>query len=203
MSENYPRELKEAIKFHGHLCPGLAIGFMASAVAMEKLGIKRSEDEEIVAIVESDGCAIDAIQSILGCSIGKGNLIFRDYGKMVFTIIRRNPNRAIRIALAADVFRRDRSETEVMRKAFSGEASDNEWKQFRALQKKWVEEILNKENEELFVIREVSIDVPEKARIFDTVVCHFCGERVMEPRARLREGKPACIPCSEEYSRGW
>jgi hypothetical protein len=25
----------------------------------------------------------------------------------------------------------------------------------------------------------------------------------MEPRARIKEGKITCIPCSVEYTRGW
>lgn len=48
---------------------------------MEALGGGRDIDEEMVAIVENDSCAVDAIQVLTGCTLGKGNLIFRDYGK--------------------------------------------------------------------------------------------------------------------------
>jgi len=48
--------------------------------------------------VENDTCGADAIQAILGCTFGKGNLYFKDYGKMVYTVFNRQNGRAIRIA---------------------------------------------------------------------------------------------------------
>ena len=70
----------EIISFHGHECPGLAIGYRMATAAMEKLSVLRAEDEEIVAIVENDACGVDALQCVTGCTFGKGNLIFHDYG---------------------------------------------------------------------------------------------------------------------------
>lgn len=43
---------EKAIEFHGHECPGLAIGFKAALAAREYLGCKQSGDEEIVCISE-------------------------------------------------------------------------------------------------------------------------------------------------------
>jgi len=89
---------KESISFHGHECKGLAWGYKVAMYALEKLGYDRSQDEELVAIVENDSCAIDAIQFVTGCTFGKGNLIFRDYGKHVYTFYSRNTGRGIRIS---------------------------------------------------------------------------------------------------------
>lgn len=71
-------------RFHGHRCPGLATGIRVAEVALREIG-PHSIDEEVVAIVETDNCAVDAIQYLTGCTFGKGNLIHRDYGKNVFT----------------------------------------------------------------------------------------------------------------------
>jgi len=90
---------EQAVEFHGHACPGLAIGFKAAEAAIGELGYARDVNEEMVAIVENDSCSIDAIQLILGCTAGKGNLIFRNNGKQVFTVGRRNDGKAVRIAL--------------------------------------------------------------------------------------------------------
>ena len=87
-----------AVKFHGHACPGLAIGYRVANLALQELGV-RASDEELVAIVENDSCAIDAIQLVCGCTFGKGNLIFKDFGKQVYTFIRRPNTEAIRIAV--------------------------------------------------------------------------------------------------------
>ena len=146
---------------------------------------------------------MDAIQVLLGCTLGKGNLIYRDYGKQVYTIVSRESNRAIRIALKSTVLGRP-SETEALfQKAQKNEASAEERKALDDFRKKRMEELLEMDEETLFKIEDVQIDMPEKARIFKSVLCHYCGEKVMEPRARIRDGKIACIPCSEEYTRGW
>ena len=52
---------QKCVEFHGHECPGLAIGFKACEAAKKKLGIGFSKDEEIVCITESDAC-VDAVQ---------------------------------------------------------------------------------------------------------------------------------------------
>ena len=74
---------EKAIAFHGHACPGLAIGVRAATEAIKRLNLSFSEDEEVVCVTENDACGVDGIQAILSCTAGKGNLKFRDTGKMV------------------------------------------------------------------------------------------------------------------------
>ena len=62
--------------FHGHVCGGLTIGYKAALYAIELLELSFSEDEQVVCITENDACGVDAIQVVLGCSVGKGNLLF-------------------------------------------------------------------------------------------------------------------------------
>ncbi len=203
MNNEYPSDLQEAIKFHGHLCPGLAIGYRAAKAAQARLGIDRAEDEELVAVVESDGCGIDAVQALLSCTLGKGNLIYRDYGKQVYTVIGRKRGVGVRLAMKPGPFRRTPEQEAVFQRAVNGEASEEEEKAFREFQKKRVDEILAEDVNELFKIEDISPTPPGKARIFKSVTCELCGETIMEPRARIRDGKVVCIPCSETYSRGW
>ena len=80
---------KKAIEFHGHECPGLAIGFKAALAAKKYLGCKQSGDEEIVCISENDACGIDGIQVVLSCTMGKGNLLLRMTGKSVYHFFNR------------------------------------------------------------------------------------------------------------------
>lgn len=40
-------------EFHGHMCPGLAMGIRAGEIALEEIG-RHAADEEVVAIVETD-----------------------------------------------------------------------------------------------------------------------------------------------------
>lgn len=80
-------DYSDIVKFHGHSCAGTALGYMVGKIVAESFG--RSEDEEIVAVVENDSCSIDSIQFMTGCTFGKGNLIFRDHGKHVYTFLNR------------------------------------------------------------------------------------------------------------------
>jgi formylmethanofuran dehydrogenase subunit E len=93
--ENWNR----AVKFHGHECPGLAIGVRASEIAMELLGVGVSKDEELVCVTENDACGVDGVQVLTGCSMGKGNLIYRGTGKMAFSFFERKSGRKVRLFL--------------------------------------------------------------------------------------------------------
>ncbi len=104
------RKVKE---FHGHLCPGLVIGVHASEIMLREIG-PHAADEEVVAIVETDICAVDAIQVLSGCTFGKGNLIHRDYGKNVFTFFRRSDGRALRIIMRPDGWPPDTAERQAL-----------------------------------------------------------------------------------------
>ena len=86
--------LEAAIAFHGHLCPGLAIGIRAAELAQCELD--NPSDDEIVAVVETDMCGVDAIQFLTGATLGKGNLIHRDYGKMAFSFFCRDTGKRSR-----------------------------------------------------------------------------------------------------------
>jgi formylmethanofuran dehydrogenase subunit E len=39
--------------FHGHMCPGLAMGIRAAEIALRDIG-PHAADEEVVAVVETD-----------------------------------------------------------------------------------------------------------------------------------------------------
>ena len=85
--------------FHGHECGGLTIGYKAALYAKELLDIKFSEDEQLVCIAENDACGLDAIQVLLGCTVGKGNLLFHITGKQAFSFYNRLNGKSVRLVL--------------------------------------------------------------------------------------------------------
>ena len=85
--------------FHGHACGGLTIGFQAARYGMELLELDFSADEDVVCITENDACGVDAIQVLLGCSVGKGNLLFHLRGKQAFSFYNRKTG-MVRLASA-------------------------------------------------------------------------------------------------------
>ena len=48
-------------------------------------------------ITENDACGVDAIQVLLGCSVGKGNLLFHLRGKQAFSFYNRKTGKAVRL----------------------------------------------------------------------------------------------------------
>ncbi|MGO0122375.1 FmdE family protein [Desulfothermobacter acidiphilus] len=207
MEDRERADWERAVAFHGHVCPGLAVGYRAARAALRELASHRAEDEELVAIVENDACGVDAIQALTGCTLGKGNLIYRDYGKHVYTFGCRRTNRALRVSVKGSVWQRKPGEEEkyqrLREKVFGGQATEEERAHFQAFQRQKTEEILSLPESEVLELRWVELELPPKARIFNSVICAYCGEPVAEVRARPRDGKPACIPCSLDYTRGW
>ncbi|KJS17724.1 MAG: formylmethanofuran dehydrogenase [Peptococcaceae bacterium BRH_c4b] len=195
---------ERAIEFHGHSCPGLAIGYRVAGVALTKLNELRAADEELVAIVENDACGVDAIMLLTGCTLGKGNLLYRDHGKQVYTFGSRNSNRALRISVnGAALHRHDPAAAELRKKVFGGAATAEEKEKFHGLQAARTDQILNMPEEKFCIAEEIDFKMPDKARIFNSVQCGSCGEYVMESRARVKEGHFVCIPCADNYTRGW
>ena len=158
----------------------------------------RARDEELVAIVENNSCAVDAIQFLCGCTFGKGNLIFKDFGKQVYTFIRRPHSEAVRIAVKWEPPPED-PETEAMWTRYSeGDRSPEVTAVVQDRKARKMNSILEADDAELFEIKRISVEMPEPARIYKTVTCANCGEKVMEPRTRMIGGKLLCIPCAEK-----
>lgn len=191
----------DVTKFHGHVCPGSAIGYRAAETAINELSSSRSMDEEFLAIVENDSCSVDAIQVVTGCTFGKGNLIFKDHGKQVYTFVNRNTGDALRISLSKGIDEIDPEFTSTRQKAFSDSASSEDKLEFEKQKNRLSQKILEIPADELFKIEHLKIEIPGKARIFPSVKCAKCGEMVAEHRARVENGNFVCIPCFEDYSR--
>jgi formylmethanofuran dehydrogenase subunit E len=165
----------EIVQFHGHECPGLAMGFRMATAAMEYLDAFRAEDEELVAIVENDACGVDALQCVTGCTFGKGNLLFRDYGKHVFTIYSRSSRTGVRVY-------------------FHGNGIPKGIREDRKALTDW---ILSASTDSIISVAQTTVPDQAPAEIRESISCAFCGEKVMESRIQQLDDRPACIPCYE------
>ncbi len=192
---------EKAVEFHGHVCPGLAIGYKVAKLALDNLHEGRAKDEEIIAIVENDACGIDAIMVMTGCTLGKGNLIFKDTGKQVYTFGSRNAEKAIRISVNGSILQGNPEAQELHQKVITGTASLAEKEEYKKQRQQKMNDILKMPNEQFAMVKEVDFNVPGQARLFPSVECSYCGEYAMEPRTRNQNGKTVCLDCFEAYSR--
>ena len=161
MQDIQNNDLREVIQFHGHLCPGLALGYRVAKAALRELKADRPQDEELVAIVENDSCAVDAIQFITGCTFGKGNLIFRDYGKHVYTLFNRRTNQGVRISEDYRGFEDDQRYPGLKKRQEAGEDVSREMQVFK-MEK--AAAILKADEKEILTITPVSSPPPEEAK---------------------------------------
>jgi formylmethanofuran dehydrogenase subunit E len=166
---------EDCVAFHGHVCGGLTIGYKAALYAAELLDLTFSKDEKVVCISENDACGVDAIQVMLGCSVGKGNLLFHMRGKQAFSFYNRATGKSVRLVLKPRPKEMTREES------------------FQYYQ--------SCEPMDMFDVKETTITLPEKARLFDSYVCDCCGESTGANWIRLAGEKKLCMDCYQEYDR--
>ena len=100
-----PREfLKTALLLHGHECPEMVLGLRAGAAAMNWLGVARSMEDQLLALVQfpEAPCFADGVQAITGCTVGKGNIRVLGRGPLSLTLIEQVTRRAVRVAPRGD-----------------------------------------------------------------------------------------------------
>ncbi len=186
---------KRCEAFHGHVCGGLAIGFQAATAGMAWLKEKRALDEELVAVVETDACCVDAIQVLTGCTFGKGNLIYKDYGKMGFTFFNRRTGQGVRLAMKPGIFRANQRQIELFAKSRDGSITDAERVELKALGGQRTAEVLNTPAEDLFTVVAVTACLPDRALIEPSLPCYRCGEPTMASKLERVEGVDVCRGC--------
>ncbi|MGM0393554.1 MAG: FmdE family protein [Thermodesulfobacteriota bacterium] len=175
------KKIEETIAFHGHSCPGLAIGIRAAELALNRLDF--GPEANMVCVVETDMCGVDGIQYLTGCTFGKGNLIHKDFGKAGFTFFDRNRSEGFR-ALFQD---------EAIQAFEPANGSSERQARIRA--------IMDAQLDDLFSITRVDAPPVRPARILESMVCQECKEKVMESRIRRYAGKDLCIPCFSQYEQ--
>ena len=169
------RTWKDCVVFHGHECGGLTIGYKASLYAIELLNLEFSADEQVVCIAENDACGVDGIQVMLGCSIGKGNLLFHMRGKQAFSFYNRKTGTSVRL---------------VLKPKPEGMTREESFAYYQSCEPK-----------DMFDVKDATIRLPEKARLFDSYICDCCGERTASNWIRLAGGRKLCLDCYEGYDR--
>ena len=166
---------KDCVAFHGHECGGLTIGYKASLYAIELLNLEFSDDEQVVCIAENDACGVDGIQVMLGCSIGKGNLLFHMRGKQAFSFYNRKTGKSVRL---------------VMKPKPAGMTREESFVYYQGCKP-----------EEMFDVKETTLQLPEAARLFESYICDCCGESTGANWIRLAGDKKLCLDCYTSYDR--
>lgn len=192
-------QLEDLVAFHGHFCPGLAMGVRVAEAAVVALGAP-ADDEALVAVVETNNCAVDAIQFLLGCTYGKGRLIHLDHGKNVFTIARRRDGRAVRVTLKPiEGWALTPEQQTLIARVQAGHATKEERKAYDALWQARGQSLLAMPLAEILAVEVLAeYALPPAPVVEPSLLCEGCGALVMASRLVLRDGRRYCVTCAGE-----
>jgi formylmethanofuran dehydrogenase subunit E len=181
---NFDACLEAAKAFHGDACAGIMLGTRMAILGLEAIGISDpmgADRKDLIVYVETDRCASDAILAVTGCHPGKRSMKILDHGKMAATFVNLKTNKAVRVSarnLEGDkVVTREEIEKTPHTKEYTMQPAEN-----------------------LFEVREVWVDVkPEDlpGKPLRIVTCAGCGERVMDAREVVRDGRTLCRACAQ------
>ncbi len=189
-------DYRACIEFHGHTCMGVTIGYLAAKLGLKLLKEQRAVDEELIVIVETDACCCDAIQVLTGCTFGKGNFFYLDYGKMAFTFASRTSRQGVRLILKPEIFQIPVREKILADKIATHTNSAAEKKEYEKLYTTRSENLFFRGPEAFFHIQwKDQLNLPEKAPRAPSLACSVCGEMVMETKLAGTGGHQVCKAC--------
>lgn len=194
--------LKKVVDFHGHICPELALGgkFCEFVQKLFSDGVIPTSGFSIIS--ENATSALDAIQVLLGATVGNQRLMVMDFGKHAYTLFSRPENKGWRLKQKPLQYGDEELFSGLEQKIGSNQALLEDVVRFQQLLDSRVRRILALLPEELFTIEEVDAGAhpPESTSVYLT--CGICGEHVLASRSIESRNMTMCMPCFQKMSPG-
>jgi formylmethanofuran dehydrogenase subunit E len=176
--------LERSVEAHGHLCPGQVLGVRMTMRGLRELGLSiPPPPKRLIAVVETDRCAADAVGSVSGCSLGKRTLKHYDFGKMAASFLDLATGEAVRVVAREDS--RDRAAL------YAPDVHDLHEAQTAAYRLMPDEELLTVQRIRMQLSE---ADMPGRPR--GRVPCSRCGEDVSDSREVWSDGEVLCRSCA-------
>lgn len=197
--------LDAGLALHGHKCPAMPLGLRAGMAAMNRLGVGRSKDKELAAVVElgDDHCAhcfADGIQTVTGCTFGKGNLRKTGYGKFGVTLVDRKSGQAIRVVPRAEAQARMKETPFFLEYREKGVPAS---RVPDAVVDPLIRQVMDAPEEAILIVgKPFPMNGNKPSETFASFVCDLCGETVVEKYGRIVGDRKVCIPCQEKALAG-
>lgn len=199
--------LNKTAGIHGHFCPGIALGVMATVHGLEQVrnSILHSDGlENLMAIVEINACFADGVQVVSGCTLGNNSLVYSDLGRLAATFAVRGNEHGVRVRVRPDFRARiERLVPEfypLMKKVVIDREIDAQAK--AAFKHKGTEAafaLIQLPFSEILISETTTPNLPEYAPITDSVVCSECGEMIMATKVlKDADERDLCYVCA-----GW
>ncbi|MEA3414724.1 MAG: formylmethanofuran dehydrogenase subunit E family protein [Thermodesulfobacteriota bacterium] len=172
--------LEGVADFHGDLCPELVLGCKACQMALELLP---ELNRDIMVIAENNSSpALDAIQFVLGCTVGNRKLKVIDHNRHVYLFASGIGGYGVKLSLETIRFDDENRFNEFERKVVEGSATLDDAVCYQRLLDDRVARLTELKNEEVFAV--------EKVR-----KCFLCNNFLTESLIHENNGFPICTVC--------
>ncbi len=194
--------LKRVVDFHGHVCPELALGCKFSQFVQHLLAENILEGGGFSILAENSTSALDAIQVILGVTVGNQRLMVMDYGKHNYTLYSQHQDIGWTFRLIDQNFADNENFHRLEEKILTDNALLENYISFQQMIDARVRQILDSSPDELFTI-ETTHGIPQQSHSTSIyLTCDNCGEQVLATRCIENHHKTFCQPCFQKKFPG-
>jgi formylmethanofuran dehydrogenase subunit E len=177
--------LAASAQFHQHLCPRQVLGVRLGMLGLKIIQLEANlASKRLLVITETDGCFVDGLCVVTGCTVGHRTLRVEDYGKTAATFVDTWANRAIRVAPLRDI----RSRAQICAEPGT-QPYEAQMQAYQVLP-----------DHEMFSYRDVTLKTPLEQILSQPglrVCCSQCGEEIMNAREVQQGDQTLCQPCAQ------
>ena len=174
--------LEGVADFHGDLCPELVLGCKACHMAIKLLPELNTSRDLIVIAENNNSPALDAIQFVLGCTMGNRRLKAIDNNRHIYLFASGIGGYGVKLSLETIRFDDENRFNEFERKVVEGSATLDDAVCYQKLLDDRVARLTELKNEEVFAV--------EKVR-----KCFLCSNFLTESLIHENYGFPICTVC--------
>ena len=194
--------LKRIADFHGHLCPDLVLGARLCERVLDLVPSEGHGNALAAIIAENCTSALDAIQIMLGITLGNQRLKVMNFGKHNYTIIPKKGDTGFRFVLNGQSFDNEDVYRRLSEKMLDNTISTDEVAKLQVCLDQRVEYLLGQPRETLFAVELIEKEtyVPEIPSVYLT--CCRCGQQMLGSHAIRYQDKDYCISCMQQTNFG-
>lgn len=189
--------VKRVVDFHGHLCPELVIGMKACEYARELLFKDEEASGRISAVAENRTSALDALQVLLGVTLGNQCLKVFDFGKHNYSFRIHDKPGGFTLRLKVRQYGDENEYILLEERIIRNQATLDDVVKFQQILDARVSKLLSICPEELFEVDAAGREIPGVEAPTIYLPCSGCGQQVLKERAVEVEARFYCIPCFE------
>ncbi len=176
---------EQVADFHGHTCPGIALGFRVAQIASRDLGIRPAPESQVLVKAETASCALDAFQVLNHATTGKRTLLVDERGKHVYHFQYSGTEEILRIAVHAEV---------IGKMSELREYSNPRQKQNKSLEV--IQYILSCSEEDFCTVQRFPGSLKQTAVETQWAVCVRCQEPVKAEFSLTKGEDILCLECA-------